>query len=121
MDPANADLSETGEQDPALGRVGFFQFQIVGSISHAAHFVHANWPRESTRPFFDTTTKPMTLSFDLDAKTVRDLQETLLKAIRIEGPLAKSARAFRMLVAARLVGRVIPDSGRVSSHGSRAG
>jgi hypothetical protein len=98
---------------------GFVRFPVIGDISHAAHFVKANWPRESTHPVFDSQAKPMTLTFALTTATVRDLQDTLTRATNIDGPLAKSARAFRMLLATKLAGKLIPDTESPSS-GNRA-
>ena len=95
--------------------VGYVRFPVIGDISHAAHFVKANWPRESTQPTFDTQAKPMTLTFALTTATVRDLQDTLTRATAIDGPIAKSARAFRMLLATKLAGKVIPETAPPSS------
>ena len=114
---------ETTSPKPLIG-IGHgdpnaLRFQVIGDIAHAAHFVVANWPRPSTRPTFDSQAQPMTLTFAITAETVRDLQDTLTKATLIDGSLANSARAFRMLLATRLAGRVIPVYG--VSPGARAG
>jgi hypothetical protein len=88
---------------------GILRFALHGDISHAGHFVRANWPREHTKPVFDAKARLMTLSFELTSDTVRDLQDTLTRAMTLDGPLAKSARAFRMLLSTKLAGKVIPD------------
>jgi hypothetical protein len=91
------------------------RFLVVGQISRAAYFVTANWPQEVTRPVFDTQRTPMTLTFELTQQTVRALQETLAKAMLIDGDVAMSARAFKMLLATELAGRVIPEGGSAAS------
>jgi hypothetical protein len=96
------------------------RFSVAGDISHAAHFVQANWPAESKEaPHLDMTTHPMALVFELTARSIRTLQDVLGRATLIRGPLATSARAFRMMLAAKLTGRAIP--GCEPSAGTRAG
>ena len=101
---------------------GLLRFVVIGAISHAAHYVIANWPTEVAKPVFDTTCRPMSLTFAVTKQAVRTLQETLVKAMIIGGPIANSARAFRMLLATKLAGRVIPDLGSaLSESDSQAG
>jgi len=93
------------------------RFAVIGDISHAAHYVIANWPAEVTKPAFDTKGKPMSLTFTVNKQTVKVFQETLAKAAQLDGSLSKSARAFRMLLATKLSGRVIPDVGPAAPTG----
>jgi hypothetical protein len=94
---------------PELPPMGVLNFPLVGDISHAGHFVTANWPSAGTAPVLNMQTHPMTLVVPFTAQAVRDLQDVLTRATLIDGPLAKSARAFRMLLATKLSGRVIPN------------
>jgi hypothetical protein len=96
------------------------RFPVVGDIAHAAHYVKANWPRDSKEPQLDISAHPMVLIFELTAQSVRSLQEVLCHAATFEGPLARSARAFRMQLASKLVGRTIPGSPETAA-GERAG
>jgi len=99
---------------------GVLCFRMIEDISHAGYYLTGNWPRPETQPVLDTQSRPMKLTFQLTAQTVRDLQETLTRAIMIDGLLARSARAFRMLLATKLAGRVIPEASPRSSD-SQAG
>jgi hypothetical protein len=117
MDPNTSPSNEV-----SLGADGeLLRFPVVGDISHAAHYVAANWPPDSTqRPRFDTVSHPMVLIFELRAQSVRTLQDLLGHGALIQGPLARSARAFRMQLARKLVGRPIPSSTGFAA-GGRAG
>jgi hypothetical protein len=95
-------------------------FPVTGAIAHAAHYVKANWPEKAREPVLDTSKHPMTLTFDLTTQIVRELQETLTRASQIGGPLSRSARAFRMMIATKLMGKVIPN-GEARGRDTHAG
>jgi hypothetical protein len=54
----------------------------------------------------------MVLFVDFECQVVRELQVLLSRAIERGGALGASARRLKMLLAAQLVGRVIPDDTR---------
>jgi hypothetical protein len=88
------------------------RFPVKGAAALACYFVRGNWPKRETLPVLETVGPDLTLVFKFEAQVVRDLQEILSNAGMAEGRLRQSARRLRMMLAAQLVGRVIPDDRR---------
>jgi hypothetical protein len=96
-----------GRLPPAPIHSGLLTFPVTPDLVAAASYVKANWPRFANAPMMDLQSDPITISFSSDSRTISDLQQTLAAATRLEGRMARSARAFKMALEARLKGRLI--------------
>src|SRR5262245_55226226 len=96
----------------ALSDSPALRFVMSSDLAMVAYFIKGNWPTPETMPELELESSPMMVSFRFDAEVVRDLQRVLSRALVHDGSLARSARAFRMALEARLRRRVIPSSGR---------
>lgn len=93
-------------------------FLMKGRAALACYYVKANWPRPATAPTIQTSGPHLSLTFVCDSQMVRDLQDTLSKAMLLDIAMVRSARMMRMALAFQVAGKVIPPAGIRDDFGS---
>jgi len=72
------------------------RFDVSGDAAMACYFLMANWPKDGAGPTLDTTSNPVVLVFEAQAKVIDGIRAQLQKAEGIGGNMAKSARAVAL-------------------------